>query len=169
MFTQNKHGNDSLPQKADYDINEHLIVGKQKKWKKVIEWILTIIGWLIMFSYISYVIYGNLALKNGWKLFEFTIYNRAMLEEVNLYYIILLVVLLVAFVIFLIWKGYNRYKFGKLHRRDFSPGVSKEELMRRFELDEKTIEHFQNDKIITLEHNIIPEDLGRGKAVKDKK
>ena len=49
MFNQN-NGNDSLPQKAYYDINEHLIVGKQKKWKKVIEWFFTILGWLIMFS-----------------------------------------------------------------------------------------------------------------------
>lgn len=162
MFWENKHGNDSLPQKADYDINEHLIVGKQKKWKKIIEWFFTILGWLIMFSYISYVIYGNLAIKNGWKLFEFTIYNRAMLEEVNRYYVILMMVLVVGFVIFIFWKKYNRYKFGKLHRREFSPNVSKAELMERFQLDEKTIESFQNDKIITLEHNIIPEDLGRG-------
>ncbi len=162
MFWENKHGNDSLPQKADYDINEHLIVGKQKKWKKIIEWFFTILGWLIMFSYISYVIYGNLAIKNGWRLFEFTVYNRAMLEEVNRYYVILMMVLVVGFVIFLFWKKYNRYKYGKLHRREFSPNVSKAELMERFQLDEKTIESFQNDKIITLEHNIIPENLGRG-------
>ena len=39
--------NGSLPQKVDYDLDKHLIVGKQKKWKKVIEWIITIIGWMI--------------------------------------------------------------------------------------------------------------------------
>ena len=165
MFNQN-NGNDSLPQKAYYDINEHLIVGKQKKWKKVIEWFFTILGWLIMFSYISYVIYGNMAVKHGWKIFEFTIYNRAMLEEVNKYYVILFVVLMAGFVVFTLWKIYNRHKFGKYHRREFRPKVSKEELMERFQLDAETIERFQNDKIITLERNIIPEELGRGKETR---
>ena len=78
-----------LPQKVDYNLEEHLIYGKQKGWKKVIEWILTIAAWALLLSYIIYLVYGILAVENGWYLPEFTIYNREMIMEIRKYFFIL--------------------------------------------------------------------------------
>ena len=57
-----------LNQEVEYEIEDHLIYGKQKTWKKIIEWILTILGWVVILSYISYLIYGSLAIKFDWYL-----------------------------------------------------------------------------------------------------
>ena len=90
--------NESLPQKVDYDLDSHLILGRQKKWKKIIEWIITIIGWLVMLMYVSYVIYGNIALRNGWEVPNVGVFSREMLLEVDKYYIILFVLLLLSLI-----------------------------------------------------------------------
>ena len=44
-----------LPQKAEYNIEEHLVYGKQKTWKKVIEWIITIFAWVVLATYVAYL------------------------------------------------------------------------------------------------------------------
>lgn len=162
-----KEKNDSLPQEVYYDINDHLIVGKQKKWKKVIEWFFTLLGWFIMLSYVGYVLYGTLAIKKDWYLPERWILNRDMIVEVNRYYFFLLILLLIFFVIFIIWKNYNKNKFGSLHRRQFRPEVTNKELMEKFEMSEEMINMLQNEKIVTLPKNIIPEKLGMGSDKKE--
>ena len=149
-----------MREKPSYDINSHLIVGKQKTWKKIIEWILTIVAWLIMLTYIGYIIYGSIAIKRGWPLPEGRILNRMMLGEARKYYTIVLLALLVGFAIFIIWKNYNKHRFGSLKRRTFRPPVSKEELVEKFDLDSEMIDRLQNDRVITLEKNIIPEKMG---------
>ena len=154
--------NGSLPQKVDYDLDKHLIVGKQKKWKKVIEWIITIIGWMIMLSYVLYVIYGNLALQMGWNIPTIGIYNREMLAEVNSYYMILLYVLLVSLVVFIFWKNYNKKKYGSYHRRTFRPEVSVDELSEKFNISAEVIKDMQNSRVTVLEKNIIPKEMGIG-------
>ncbi|SNU07938.1 poly-beta-1,6-N-acetyl-D-glucosamine biosynthesis protein PgaD [Lachnospiraceae bacterium] len=164
-----QQNNDSLPQEVEYDIKEHLILGKQKKWKQVIEWILTILGWFIMLSYIGYIIYGNIAIRHNLFLPELGVFNRYMIEEVDKYYLFLLVILLLIFLIFIIWKNYNKKRFGSLHRRQFKPDVTVKELAERFETTEEKILEMQNERVITLEHNIIPEELGIGKSSSKRK
>lgn len=157
----------ALPQKVDYDLNDHLIYGKQKTWKKVIEWIITIIAWIILLSYIIYLVYGMLAVKYDWYLPNFVIYNREMIIEIKKYFFILFIAFLIIVAILIIWKNYNLRRFGKLHRRKFRPPVDNNELAEMFKLDKKTIEMMQNERVIILEKNIIPEELGMGG--KDKK
>lgn len=157
----------ALPQKVDYDLNDHLIYGKQKTWKKVIEWIITIIAWIILLSYIIYLVYGMLAVKYDWYLPNFVIYNREMIIEIKKYFFILFIAFLIIVAILIIWKNYNLRRFGKLHRRKFRPPVDNSELAEMFKLDKKTIEMMQNERVIILEKNIIPEELGMGG--KDKK
>ena len=95
-----------MREKPNYDINSHLIVGKQKTWKKIIEWILTIVAWLIMLTYVGYIFYGSIAIKRGWPLPEGRILNRMMLGEARKYYTIVLLALLLGFAIFIIWKNF---------------------------------------------------------------
>ena len=100
-----------LKQKSEYDLHEHFIDGKQKKWKKVIEWILTIVGWFVLISYIGYFIYGSIAIKAGWYLPEFKVYTREMVLEVQRYFYILLIATLVIALLIMIWKNYNADPF----------------------------------------------------------
>ncbi|MBO4591203.1 MAG: poly-beta-1,6-N-acetyl-D-glucosamine biosynthesis protein PgaD [Eubacterium sp.] len=155
--------NESLPQKVDYDLDSHLILGRQKKWKKIIEWIITIIGWLVMLMYVSYVIYGNIALRNGWEVPNVGVFSREMLLEVDKYYIILFVLLLLSLIGFMLWKKYNRDRFGSYRRREFRPDVGTAEIAEKFGLSEEQVKQMQSDRITVLEHNIIPEELGMGK------
>lgn len=158
-----------LPQKADYDLNEHLIYGNQKKWKKIIEWIVTIIAWIIILSYIVYLIYGSLAIKYNWYLPEFRIYNREMVQEIQKYFFILFIVMLIAIVLLIFWKNYNKRKYGRLHRRKFRPPVTNEELQELFQVDSEMIEKMQKERVVVLEHNIVPESLGMGREKNKKK
>lgn len=152
-----------LPQKVDYDLREHFIYGNQKGWKKVIEWILTIGAWLIIIFYVGYLIYGSLAIKHGWYLPEFTIYNREMVLEIQKYFYILFIAALILCVLLIFWKNYNKKRFGNLHRRKFRPPVTNEELASMFEADIDMVEKMQNDRVIVLETNIVPENLGMGR------
>lgn len=156
-----------INQKVEYDFEEHLIYGRQKKWKKVIEWILTIIGWTIILTFVLYYIYGNLMLKAGKKPFEFLYLNRRMLSELNKYCFIALIAFLILVVLLIVWKNYNYYRFGRLNRRKFKPAVNNQELAEIFEVDEAFVEKMQRERYVLLENNIIPEELGIG--AKDKK
>lgn len=151
-----------LNQEVEYDIRDHLIYGKQKLWKKIIEWILTILGWSVILTYISYLIYGSLAIKFGWEMFEFLFYTREMVLVIQEYFFIYFIAFLIFTILLIIWKNYNYHKFGKLHRRTFQPEVSNEELCEMFELDASIIETMQSERYVVLEKNIIPADLGMG-------
>ncbi len=151
-----------LKQEVEYDIEDHLIYGKQKLWKKIIEWILTILGWTVILTYIGYLIYGSLAIKFGWEMFEFLFYTREMVLTIQEYFFIYFIAFLIFTILLIIWKNYNYHKFGKLHRRTFQPEVSNEELCEMFELDASIIETMQSERYVVLEKNIIPADLGMG-------
>lgn len=157
-----------LKQKSEYDLREHFIDGRQKKWKKVIEWILTILGWFMLLSYAGYLIYGSLAIKYDWYLPEFKVYTRAMIIEVQKYFYILFIATLIIIILLIVWKNYNKKRFGNLHRRKFKEPVSNEELAKTFQLDMETIEKIQNERMVVLPTNIIPEDLGIGRKTKQK-
>ena len=158
-----------LKQEVEYDIDDHLIYGKQKGWKKVLEWIFTILMWLVILSYIGYLIYGSLAIKFGWYLFEFLFFTREMVLTIQEYFIVLLIAYLVFIILLIFWKNYNYHKFGKLHRRTFQPEVSNEELSEMFELDKSLIEQMQSERYVVLETNIIPKDMGMGGKTKESK
>lgn len=156
-----------LEQKVDYNFEEHLIYGRQKKWKKVIEWILTIVCWIIIFTFVGYYIYGNLAIKKGWKLFEIFYLNRRMLAELNRYCYIAFIAFLILVVLLIVWKNYNYHRFGKLHRRQFRPDAHNLELSEMFELDINFVEMMQNERYVLLNTNIIPKDMGVGYKTND--
>lgn len=158
-----------LPQRVEYDLREHFIDGRQKKWKKVIEWILTILGWFLLLSYAGYLIYGSLAIKYGWYLPEFKVYTRNMILEVQKYFYILFIAMLIVIVVMIVWKNYNKKKYGNLHRRRFKEPVSNEELAETFQIDMEMIEKMQNERKVVLPENIIPKELGVGRTKRVKR
>lgn len=158
-----------LNQEVEYEIEDHLIYGRQKLWKKIIEWVFTILGWIVILSYVGYLIYGSLAIRFNWPLFEFLFFTREMVLVIQEYFFVLSIALLIAIILLVFWKNYNYHKFGKLHRRTFQPSVSNEELCEMFELDIQTIEQMQNERYVVLETNIVPKDMGMGKKSADDK
>lgn len=150
----------------EYNIKEHLIYGNQRMWKKIIEWIITIIAWLVILSYAGYLIYGAFAIRFGWFLPEFAIYNRSMVIEIGRYFYILLIAALIVAAMLIIWKNYNLRRFGKLKRRKFRKPVSNEELAEMFKVDKNMIDSIQKSRVVVLEYNIIPEGLGMGRERK---
>ncbi len=157
-----------LPQKVEYDLDDHIIYGNQKKWKKVIEWILTIVAWLVLLSYVGYLIYGSLAIKYDWYLPEFKVYTREMVLEIQRYFYILFIAALLLCLLFIFWQNYHKRRFGKLHRRKFHPPVKDEELADIFEMNSELVDNMQHQRVIVLEHNIVPPDLGMGRQGDDK-
>ncbi len=152
-----------LKQKAEYDLSDHFIDGRQKKWKKVIEWILTLIGWFVLIFFIGYLIYGSLAIHFDWFLPEFKVYTRAMVLEVQHYFYILFIAFLIAALLLIGWKNYNKKRFGNLHRRRFKAPVSNQEIADMLRVDVELIEKMQNERVVVLPKNIIPEDIGVGR------
>jgi len=55
----------------------------------------------------------------------------------------------------LIWRYYNRKKYGGLTRRQYPGLTTKEELLKLNMIDEKTYEELQNSKVIVFEKNPI--------------
>ncbi len=153
-----------LNQKVEYDMEAHLIYGRQKGYKKVIEWLLTFFGWFVLLVYAGYLIYGSLAIRYSWPLPEFLFFTKEMVLLIQQYFFILFIALLIATVLLIIWKNYNYYRFGKMHRRSFRPDVTNEELCETFELDLETVTRLQQERMVVLEENIIPEYLGMGNA-----
>ena len=158
-----------LQQEVEYDMESHLIYGQQKGWKKVLEWILTILAWLVILCYVSYFIYGSLAIKNDWNLFEFLFLTREMIFVIQEYFFIYFIAILVFGVLLIIWKNYNYHKFGKLHRRTFQPDVDDRELSELFDLDMSVVEHMQSSRYVVLETNIIPKGMGMGNTEEGEK
>lgn len=156
-----------LKQEVEYDFEEHLIYGRQKKWKKIIEGIITIFGWIVILSFVIYYIYGNMTLKRGKIPFEFFYLNRRMLREINKYCFIAFIAFLILVILLILWKNYNYYRFGRLKRRKFKAAVDNKEVAEMFEIDEAFVTKMQSERYVLLENNIIPEDLGIGN--KDKK
>ena len=151
-----------LEQAVEYDMESHLIYGHQKGWKKVLEWIFTILAWLVILCYVSYFIYGSIAIEKGWYLFEFFFLTREMIFVIQEYFLVYFIAILVFAILLIIWKNYNYHKFGKLHRRTFQPDVADEELEEMFDLDMDMIQYMQNSRYVLLENNIIPQGMGMG-------
>lgn len=146
--------------KNGYSFEEHLIYGRQKKWKKLVEILFTVIGWAVIVFFLFYYVYGNVTLKLGKEPFEFLFFNKGMLNDLNKYYFVAFVALLVLVVFFIFWKNYNYYRFGRLRRRKFRPDVNNDEICEMFELEKEFVEKMQNERYVLLENNIIPEDMG---------
>lgn len=158
-----------LQQEVDYNFEKHLIYDRQTGWKKIIEWIFTIIAWGLLASYIIYLIYGSLAIHYEWYLPEFLFFTREMITTVQWYFYILFIAFLIIVIFLIFWKNYNKRKYGKLHRRKFKPAVTNKELAEMFEIEQSVIEQMQNDRVTVLDQNIIPEHLGMGSARKQEK
>ena len=136
---------------------------KQKKWKRVLEVILTIIAWVYMIVYWAFMIYGIICDKLGKPIKEWWIYTADTIHQTEHHFYILFIAILIEILVLIIWKEYNKHRFGKKYRRKFKPLVTEEELDEYFKLDEALAYSLHNDKYIELLENPIPQGMGQGK------
>lgn len=90
---------------------------KQVWWKRLIEVVLTVLGWLYMIVYWAYMMYGIFRNALGYPVKEFFIYDMAMLKTTEHYFYIMGIVIMIELAALIIWKEYNRNRFGKKKRR----------------------------------------------------
>jgi len=135
----------------------------QKKWKTVIEIILTVIAWIYMLIYWAFMIYGIICDKLGKPIKEWWIYNTNTIRQTEHHFYILFIAILIEILVLIIWKEYNKHRFGKKDRRKFKPHVTEEELDEYFKLDEALAYSLHHDKYIELLENPIPQGMGQGR------
>lgn len=154
---------DLTPDKTDKTVKtkkrEHIIRGKQIWWKRIIEVFFTMLAWVYILVFLGYVTYGFISMNLGVSFYQNKIYNLAMLLETKQLLYITGIVILIEIAFLIIWKEYNLRKYGKLRRRKFKKDVSNSELALYFQKDFFEIQQLQEQKIIVLEKNIIPDDF----------
>lgn len=141
---------------------------KQVWWKRLIEIILTVLGWLYMVVYWAFMMYGIFRDALGYPVEKLFIYDMEMLKTTEHYFHIMGIVILIELAVILIWKEYNRKRFGKKRRRTFKPDTEEREIDEIFELAPELSDRLHHHKYVEILRNPIPEGMGQGRKGKKK-
>ena len=157
----------------DQDLNRESHIeyeNKQKMWKRVIGIILTAVAWIYMLIYFAYMIYGIVCDKMGRPVKEFLFYNYERIRQTEHFFVVLFIAILIELLVLIVWKEYNKQRFGKKRRRKFAPDITDQEIDRYFQLNPQLSAIFHNDKYIEVEETPVPDGIGQGrKAFKEHK
>ncbi|MDF2547169.1 MAG: pgaD [Anaerosolibacter sp.] len=132
-----------------------LIDGRQKRRIKVVEAIITLLGWIYILGFFIYTAltlilwYFNLNYIYNELFYMQNIFDTLKIISVTI------TAAMVAFVIMLGWGRYNYQKFGHLDRRQFPKKVSSEDIAKYFNLSIQQVDELQSDKWINLEKTIV--------------
>ena len=141
---------------------------KQVWWKRLIEIVLTLIGWIYMVVYWAYMMYGIIRDALGYPVKDLWFYNMEMLKTTEHYFYIMGIVIMIELATIIIWKEYNRKRFGKKRRRTFKPDIENREIDECFELAPDLSNRLHNHKYVEILQNPIPEGMGQGRKGKKK-
>jgi poly-beta-1,6-N-acetyl-D-glucosamine biosynthesis protein PgaD len=141
----------------------NIIDGLQKKSIRILEILITTIGWLIMLYYIIQtllsIILFSLLYTVLWSLNLPDFYNKlSSLDDVSALIHIFIITIVIAgsfFILMYFWGRYNYKRYAHLRRRKFPKDVTQEEIEIYFNLPSLLVEKMQNDKIIILENTIV--------------
>lgn len=133
----------------------NIIDGLQKRTIKILERLITTIGWLIMLVY-TFQTLSSIVL---W-LFNLTYFYRKLfvLDNIQTTIRIFLITVAIAMCIFILmysWEKYNYKRYAPLNRRKFPKNVTNDEIKLYFGLPSSLVEKMQNDKVIILEKTIV--------------
>ena len=142
---------------------------KQVWWKRLIEVILTVLGWLYMVVYWAFMMYGIFRDALGYPVGKLFIYDLEMLRTTEHYFYIMGIVIMIELAAIIIWKEYNRNRFGKKRRRTFKPDTEESEIDDIFELSPELSDRLHHHKYVEILQNPIPEGMGQGRKGKKKK
>ena len=141
---------------------------KQVWWKRLIEVILTVLGWLYMVVYWAFMMYGIFRDALGYPVGKLFIYDLEMLRTTEHYFYIMGIVIMIELAAIIIWKEYNRNRFGKKRRRTFKSDTEESEIDNIFELSPELSDRLHHHKYVEILQNPIPEGMGQGRKGKKK-
>lgn len=133
----------------------NIIDGLQKKSIKIVERLITTIGWTVMLGYLLQTVLSIvLWLFNASNFYTKLIASGSIYSTVQTFFITVTIAIS-ALLIFYFWGRYNKKMYAHLNRRTFPKNVTPDEVEAYFRLDSSIIEKMQKDKIIILERTII--------------
>lgn len=133
----------------------NIIDGFQKKYIRVIEKFITVIGWLFMLGYIVQIILSLLIwIFNSSNFYKQLFILGSIYRTINTL-IITIVISLLGFLIMYGWGRYNFKRYAHLKRRKFPDYITIEGIAEYFNLSLEVVESMQNDRIIILEKTIV--------------
>lgn len=141
----------------------------QKPIRKILGVIVTIIAWLYIVIYWAFMMVGIIRDLNGKPVISFWIYNQNTVRQTEHFFFILAVGILIETLVLLIWKEYNKLRFGKKDRRTFKGDVTNKEIDEYFELSDELSSIMHNRRYIILNENPVPEGMGQGRRQRKKK
>ena len=141
----------------------------QKPIRKLIGIVLTVIAWLYIIIYWAFMIFGIIRDKMGKPVISFWIYNQDTIRQTEHFFVVLAIGILVETALLILWKEYNKIRFGRKQRRKFKDDATNKEIDDFFELSEELRKVMHTEKYIILNDNPIPEGIGQGRKSKQGK
>ena len=138
----------------------------QKPIRKILGIVLTVVAWVYIIVYWAFMIVGIIRDKMGLPVYSFWIYNQDTIRQTEKFFWILILGTLVEIAILILWKEYNKLRFGRKQRRKFKDDVKEIEIDEYFELSEELSDIMHHGKYIVLHENPIPSGIGQGRKSK---
>ena len=137
-------------------MNNFIIKSKQNPFKRLLTIILTLVIWIysivVFYFFISAMFNENdkyiSAVKEALKMTN---------NDINWFLIIVFLLLIMSFFILIIWRTYNKKKFGSLNRRVYPENTTKEEMLNLNLISEENFNRLQENGVLIFEENPIKE------------
>ncbi len=138
----------------------------QKPIRKILGIVLTVVAWVYIIVYWAFMIVGIIRDQMGLPVYSFWIYNQDTIRQTEEFFWILILGTLVEIAVLILWKEYNKLRFGIKQRRRFKDDVKEIEIDEYFELSEELSDIMHHGKYIVLHENPIPSGIGQGRKSK---
>ena len=138
----------------------------QKPIRRILGLVLTVVAWIYIIVYWAFMIVGIIRDQMGLPVFSFWIYNQDTIRQTERFFWILILGTLVEIAVLILWKEYNKIRFGRKQRRKFKEDVKETEIDEYFELSDELRDKMHNGKYIVLPENPIPSGIGQGRKSK---
>ena len=135
----------------------------QRPLRRIAGLVLTVVAWIYIVVYWVFMIVGIIRDARGLPVVSFWIYNQETIRQTKEFFLFLILGTLVEIAVLLLWKEYNKLRFGRKQRRKFKEDVKDSEIDEYFDLSEDLRNTMHNEKYIILNENPIPDGIGQGR------
>ena len=135
----------------------------QRPLRRIAGLVLTVVAWIYIVVYWVFMIVGIIRDARGLPVVSFWIYNQETIRQTKEFFLFLILGTLVEIAVLLLWKEYNKLRFGRKQRRKFKEDVKDSEIDEYFDLSEELRNTMHNEKYIILNENPIPDGIGQGR------
>ena len=135
----------------------------QRPLRRIARLVLTVVAWIYIVVYWVFMIVGIIRDARGLPVVSFWIYNQETIRQTKEFFLFLILGTLVEIAVLLLWKEYNKLRFGRKQRRKFKEDVKDSEIDEYFDLSEDLRNTMHNEKYIILNENPIPDGIGQGR------